>query len=85
VTDSISPADRALIEHTRKVNKTLSLFVFALQERSNMTSESHLGIAEMLVTLANAIRMRGVNPGPAHAALGLPTPYPLPEEFRPES
>jgi hypothetical protein len=58
VTGPISPEDRALIEHTRKVNKTLSLFVFALQERSNVPTDSQIGIAEMLVALADTIKTR---------------------------
>ncbi len=58
MTDSISPEDRTLIERTRKVNKTLSVFVFALQERSNIPFESQVGIADVLEALAGAVRMR---------------------------
>ncbi|MFL6140430.1 MAG: hypothetical protein ACJ72N_00995 [Labedaea sp.] len=55
---AILPQDRALIEQVRKVNKTLSLFVFALQERSNISPESQIGIADMLVDLADTVRER---------------------------
>jgi hypothetical protein len=54
----IGPEDRALIEHTRKVNKTLSMFVFAVQEQSSMPAAVHLDIADLLVTLADTIRER---------------------------
>lgn len=58
MTGSISPEDRALIERTRKVNKTLSVYVFAVQERSNIPADSQIGIADMLVALADTIRER---------------------------
>jgi hypothetical protein len=54
----ISPEDRALIERTRKVNKTLSMFVFAVQEQSSMPAAVHLDIADLLETLADTIRER---------------------------
>jgi hypothetical protein len=59
VTASISPEDRMLIEHARKVNKTLSMLVFALQERAKVAAETHIGIADQLVELADNIRARG--------------------------
>jgi hypothetical protein len=58
VKDQITPEDRALIERTRKVNKTLSMYVFALQERARIPADSQLGIADLLETLAEAIRER---------------------------
>lgn len=58
MTGSISPEDRALIERTRKLNKTLSVFVFAIQERCNIPAESQTGIADMLLALADTIRER---------------------------
>lgn len=58
MTGSISSDDRALIERIRRVNKTLSMFVFALQEQSNVPTESQLGIADMLVALAETVRVR---------------------------
>jgi len=61
VTDPISPEDHALIEQTRKVNKTLSLFVFALQERSDIATESQTDIADMLTALAETVRARAAN------------------------
>lgn len=54
----ISQADHELIEQTRKVNKTLSLLVFALQERSTIPTETLAGIDEMLTALAGEIRER---------------------------
>jgi hypothetical protein len=58
MTGELSPEDRALIERTRKTNKTLSMFVFALQERSRLPSKSQLAIADLLVALADTIRER---------------------------
>ena len=58
VTGQLSAEDRALIEQTRKTNKTLSMFVFALQERSRLTVETQLGIVDMLAALADTIRTR---------------------------
>ena len=58
MTGELSPEDRALIERTRKVNKTLSMFVFALQERGRIPTDSQLGIADLLVALADTIRER---------------------------
>lgn len=72
--DQISPEDRALIERTRKVNKTLSMFVFALQERSRIPADSQLGIADLLETLAGTIRERAgrqdIDPATGPAAVG---------------
>lgn len=59
MTASISPEDRPLIEHTRKVNKTLSILVLALQEGAKVPAETHIGIADQLVELADNIRARG--------------------------
>ncbi len=61
MTDTISLEDRALIERTRKINKTLSLFIFALQERSDIATESQVGIADMLTALADTIRVRAAS------------------------
>lgn len=58
MTGELSAEDRALIEQTRKTNKTLSMFVFALQERSQLTGETQLGIVDMLGALADTIRAR---------------------------
>jgi hypothetical protein len=65
---AIIPQDRALIEQVRKVNKTLSLFVFALQERSNMSPESQIGVADMLADLADTVRERGSSGPVIHLA-----------------
>lgn len=51
----IATEDRALIERVRMVNKTLSIFVFAIQEGG---AEGHIEIADALVALADAIRDR---------------------------
>lgn len=76
MTGTISADDRALIERTRSVNKTLSLFVFALQERGNIPADSQVGIAAMLDALADTIRERAsqpANPVNGHAVTtGLP-------------
>lgn len=58
MTFPISPEDHALIEHTRTVNKTLSVLVFALQEGGNIPAESQVDIADTLVALADTIRAR---------------------------
>lgn len=68
---SISPEDRALIERTRRVNKTLSIFVFALQERSDIPTEGQLGIADMLESFAGTIRARAF----AACGVGNATPW----------
>jgi hypothetical protein len=51
----IAAEDRALIERVRMVNKTLSIFVFAIQEGG---AEGHIEIADALVALADTIRDR---------------------------
>jgi hypothetical protein len=53
-------SDRALIESVRKANKTLSLFVFVLQENGKMSAEDQRHIANMLVALAEVIESRVV-------------------------
>lgn len=58
MTGELSAEDRILIERTRKVNKTLSMFVFALQEQSRIPIDGQLGIADLLVALAATIRTR---------------------------
>lgn len=58
VTGTIDPEDRELIEQTRQVNKTLSVFVFALQERGAVPATGLLHITEMLVALAGILRAR---------------------------
>jgi hypothetical protein len=65
---AILPQDRALIEQVRKVNKTLSLFVVALQERSDISPESQIGVADMLVDLADTVRERGSSGSVIHLA-----------------
>lgn len=50
--------DRELIERTRKINKTLSVFVFALQEAVAIPPDSQIEIAEQLTALSEAIRAR---------------------------
>ena len=47
--------------HGSRLDGTLSLFVFALQERSNVPTESQVGIADMLVALADTLRARAAN------------------------
>ena len=46
-----------LIERVRMVNKTLSIFVFAVQE-GGVPAEGHIDIADALVALADTIRNR---------------------------
>jgi protein-L-isoaspartate(D-aspartate) O-methyltransferase len=58
VTSTINPEDRELIEQTRQVNKTLSVFVFALQECGTVPAAGLLHITDMLVTLADNLRAR---------------------------
>jgi hypothetical protein len=58
IVPGISPFDHELIERTRKINKTLSLFVFALQEQSDIPAASQVEIANVLVSLADTIRTR---------------------------
>lgn len=58
VTGAISREDHALIERTRKVNKTLSMFVLALQECRDISPETQANIADTLVTLADAVQRR---------------------------
>jgi hypothetical protein len=54
----IPPDDRELIEHARKINKTLSLFVLALQECVEIPVDGQLTIADTVDALAEAIRAR---------------------------
>ena len=58
VTGAIDPEDRELIEQTRQVNKTLSVFVFALQECGAVPATGLLHITDMLVALADSLRAR---------------------------
>jgi hypothetical protein len=62
--------DHELLERTRKINKTLSLFAFALQEDAEISSENQLEIADLLVALADAIRARATTQQAAHANTG---------------
>lgn len=54
----ITPFDSELIEHTRKINKTLSMFVFALQEGGEIPVEGQLAIVSFLETLAETVLLR---------------------------
>lgn len=55
--------DHELLERTRKINKTLSMFVFALQEDAEMSIDNQLEIAHLLDALAEAIRARAAQQG----------------------
>lgn len=58
MTGPIDADDRMLIERTRKINKTLSMFVFALQEGDVVSVENQLLIADLLAELEGSIRAR---------------------------
>lgn len=55
--------DHELVERTRKINKTLSMFVFALQEDAELSIDNQLEIAKLLEALAEAIRDRAARHG----------------------
>lgn len=50
--------DRELIERTRMINKTLSMFVFALQEELCISVDRQLDVVEMLLALSEAVLAR---------------------------
>lgn len=55
----LSPHERGLIEQVRKVNKLLSLYVLAIQERKPLTADEHGGLARALRSMADAIEREG--------------------------
>jgi hypothetical protein len=55
VAHTIGLDDRVLIERVRMVNKTLSIFVVALQE-GDVSEDDRLDIAAMLTAVADTIR-----------------------------
>lgn len=71
MTGTINPEDRELIEQTRQVNKTLSVFVFALQECDTVPTSSLLGITDMLAALTDTLRARASKQEAAGSGAGL--------------
>lgn len=55
----LSDHERGLIEQARKVNKVLSLYVMAIQERKPLSADEHGGIARALRRVADVIEREG--------------------------
>jgi hypothetical protein len=59
IKEPLTAHERYLIEKTRKVNKLLSLYVLALQERKPLTVDEHGGLARALRGVADVIEQEG--------------------------
>jgi hypothetical protein len=57
--EPLSPHERGLIEQTRKINKLLSLYVLAIQERKPLTEGEHGGLARALRSTADVVEQEG--------------------------
>jgi hypothetical protein len=58
-TEPLSPHERGLIEQARKVNKLLSLYVLAIQERKSLSADEYGGLARALRSVADVIEREG--------------------------
>lgn len=76
---AINSEDRELIEQTRQVNKTLSVFVFALQECGAVSTRGLIRITDMLIALADTLRARALR---QEATSPLPNGLLYLEEYR---
>lgn len=59
IDEPLTPHERGLIEQARKVNKLLSLYVLAIQERKLLTADEHGGLARTLRGVADVIEQEG--------------------------
>lgn len=59
IDEPLSEHERFQIEQARKVNKLLSLYVLAIQERKPLTAEEHGGLAGALRRVADTIEQEG--------------------------
>ena len=59
IDEPLSEHERYQIEQARKVNKLLSLYVLAIQERKPLTAEEYGGLARALRSVADVIEQEG--------------------------
>jgi hypothetical protein len=59
IDEPLTPHERELIEQARKVNKLLSLYVLAIQERKPLSADEHSGLARALRGVADTIEREG--------------------------
>ena len=72
VEEPLSSHERGLIEQTRRINKLLSLYVLAIQERKPLTEGEHEGLARALRSVADVVEKEGARASGQQPTSALP-------------